>query len=1355
MHSRLRLVSAIGILTLIIIAACTSSVWESVVKQFSSGNTAAGNPIVVENQNPGTDRWKSPNFDEYVQNSVEEELAEKTYAERSAADSGSALADPGVTWTDTQKIKGYASQASINVGESINFHISSNVPFYDLVVYRVGWYGGDGARWMAEADHLAGTNYGIPAPDPVTGMVEAHWPVAYTLQTTTSWTSGIYLVWLTESGVNSNEVSYIIFVVRDDARVSDILYQVPFTTYQAYNSWGGKSLYDYNSVDDRASQVSFDRPYDHDDGSGLFFSGDYNMVRWMEKQGYDVTYTTSVDLDRNPNLMNNHKVFLSNFHDEYWSWNMFNNAQAARDQGKHLLFFDSNNIYWQIRFAPSSTGVAGRVIICYKNAATDPMSTSSTPWLTTVLWRDPPVNRPENALLGVMFQDAMGFGENYPWVVTNASHWFYEGTGLQNGDTIPLLVGYEFDRVWNNGLTPPNLEVLSHSPAPEPYGSYSNAAMYVAPSGALVFNASTNYWAYMLDGNWIWPQDARVQRMTTNLFNHVLNLSGPISTSTPTNTRTPTLTPSPGPSPTPTNTATATNTATPSNTPTASNTPTSTFTPSPTFTPSNTPTPTNTPLPGTKTFYRGINVNGAALVIDGNNWEAGTAPGFSINGTKTCNQSVTLNPATDAARAQMIRCSSSYTALNAAVTIPNGNYDVYLYFWEHDTYPDTYDICIENNTVRANYTTGSVGTWQRLGPWTVDIIDGSLNVKACGGFAELSGIEIWSNNLPPQVNPTATPVTPPISNQLPAGSTFYRAINLNGAALQIDGNAWESSAASGYTVNGYATCKQTIALNPPTDAARAEMIRCYRYGTNMSLTVAVPNGVYSVYLYNWEDNYQQTFDLSLQGQVIVTDFNSGTPGTWQRTGPWTITVVNGLISVGTCGGYANLSGIEIWSANGSGASSASLMGAPAPTATSTATDMPSPTATVTPSDTPTAAPTETPTPESSAGIVVESDTVTRTDGWTVMTQPEGASGGSYLINSSPDDTLTLGFTGTQVSIIYIQGPSFGAFTAELDGIAIQTITTNTPVYEMNVGFTLSGLGDGVHTLRILPVGGVVAIDAFIVSGVADVVPPTEEILPTVPPTLDIGTLEPMPTDTPPTEEILPTVPPTLEPTPTDVPVTPPVSDNLDTGADNWLSTSGWTWTPAAAYGGVGYGWSMTGAYSGEVLRWNTSIDLRSVPSIPGVGLSFLSRLNLVSGEAHVELSTDGGSQWLIVGVVQPSADWTLTTIDLSAFVGQVIQLQFVWQPNATASNADVSTTWWIDSLSVALYADASTPLPTVTLAPTGIVPPTPQPTWTATPLPAPTSVPPTPTPLPTETPQPTATTPPTEVPTESSPSENK
>jgi glucose/arabinose dehydrogenase len=168
----------------------------------------------------------------------------------------------------------------------------------------------------------------------------------------------------------------------------------------------------------------------------------------------------------------------------------------------------------------------------------------------------------------------------------------------------------------------------------------------------------------------------------------------------------------------------------------------------------------------------------------------------------------------------------------------------------------------------------------------------------------------WSAGI--EVN--ATPANPV------AGLSFYRAINLNGPALNIDNQPWEASAsAANFSFTGRTFTDPNVALIPPTDVNRTNMIRSSMYhslATPATITLSsMPAGSYDVYLYNWEDNGAATFSLSLQNQVVLSNFNSGPAGSWRRLGPYRVQVSAGTILVSCSGGAANLSGIEVWAVN--------------------------------------------------------------------------------------------------------------------------------------------------------------------------------------------------------------------------------------------------------------------------------------------------------------------------------------------------------------------------------------------------------------------------------------------------------
>ncbi len=454
---------------------------------------AATNPITIENANPGT---SIPNT------------------------------DPATVG----QIEGYASAQSVNAGGTIGIHVSSSLGPVDLQVYRLGWYGGAKSRKMFSVNGVAATAQPKPAPDGF-GRVEAGWPVSYNLATASNWASGIYVVGLFKAGA-AVPTGLVTFVVRNDTSASSFLYVLPMNTYEAYNGWGGKSLYGYNSGGVAAKKVSFDRPFDSGSGAGLLFEGDAYMINFLEQEGYDVAYASSSDLNDNPGLLSNHKAFLSSFHDEYWSAGMRTNLENAVSAGKHAAFFGANSVYWQMRFEPSSDGRANRTMVGYKeSAAQDPVQGATT----TGRWRDAPINRPENALLGSQYEGDFAYGQSAPWVVANASHWMYNGTGLANGDQIPKLVGYEWDRVFDNGQTPAGVVTLSNS-TPQP-GALQQATIH-QKGGALVFNASTIYWPLLL-ANANWGIDSRVQQMTRNLLNAMIDPAGPPATTLPPTTTIP------------------------------------------------------------------------------------------------------------------------------------------------------------------------------------------------------------------------------------------------------------------------------------------------------------------------------------------------------------------------------------------------------------------------------------------------------------------------------------------------------------------------------------------------------------------------------------------------------------------------------------------------------------------------------------------------------------------------------------------------------------------------------------------------------------------------------------------------
>src|SRR5437899_7739943 len=222
----------------------------------------------------------------------------------------------------------------------------------------MGWYQGLGGRLRLHTS-LTGISQTPCTPDATTGMIACSWSGTYSLTIPSDWVSGMYLGLLTNAAGYRNNT---IFVVRDD-RPAPFLYQQSVTTDQAYNNYPndgrtGKSLYAFNSYgantvsgQTRAVKVSFDRPY-ADSGTGNFVHWEINFIRWLERSGYDVTYSTDIDTHANGGELQNHKAFLSVGHDEYWSKEMFDAVEAARGVGVNLAFFGGDDVSVQVRCEP-------------------------------------------------------------------------------------------------------------------------------------------------------------------------------------------------------------------------------------------------------------------------------------------------------------------------------------------------------------------------------------------------------------------------------------------------------------------------------------------------------------------------------------------------------------------------------------------------------------------------------------------------------------------------------------------------------------------------------------------------------------------------------------------------------------------------------------------------------------------------------------------------------------------------------------------------------------------------------------------------------------------------------------------
>jgi sugar lactone lactonase YvrE len=416
-------------------------------------------------------------------------------------------------------LEGYGSRITVRPGDAVA--VAVNVAKTQPVswrVYRIGWYGGAGARLVQSGGPVTVAPQPACPRDPTTSRVECAWATAFTVPTAADALSGVYVVKLHGDAGES----YVPFVIHDD-RAATILVNVNVTSWQAYNDWDGESLYADASgtmPHGKAWEVSYDRPFANDEGAGRLFDYEADLILFLEGVGYDVSYTTAFDLSHDATQLDAAHVFLSAANDEYWTSAERTAVQAARDRGVNLAFFGADQALWRIRPQPSSTGVPERVLAGYKaDQDLDPVLAAQGPTASTGRFRDEPLARPENGLLGVMYDGWMLVRQ--PLVVSDGASWVFAGTGLTTGDSLPGAVAAEYDTRFDNGVEPPGLQTLAASPVVGAHGPprTAMATYYRAASGAEVFAIGSIGWANGLgDSRYADPRVAQITRNVLDRF---------------------------------------------------------------------------------------------------------------------------------------------------------------------------------------------------------------------------------------------------------------------------------------------------------------------------------------------------------------------------------------------------------------------------------------------------------------------------------------------------------------------------------------------------------------------------------------------------------------------------------------------------------------------------------------------------------------------------------------------------------------------------------------------------------------------------------------------------------------------
>ncbi len=418
-------------------------------------------------------------------------------------------------------IEGYAWPTSVVPGDRVDLCVSTDAPAFDVHVYREG----------VERSPVLGLNGipgGIQTTPPASSQQGCGWVPLSHVYIPWNWKSGVYTVRFSAPGAPDRWTFFVVREAVPGAR-DRILVKLPLFTWQAYNSWGGKSLYGYNSTGGTAATtISFRRPYDENEGLSRLPDAVLPFIRWAEAEGFSIAYCTDLDLHLKPSLESSYPLLVDVGHDGYWSKEMRDAVENRIDAGRNVAFLSGNTCWWQVRLSDASDQIT-----CFRNRNQDPLFGIDNSRVT-VNWYAWPVGRSENALTGVSYRNGGIVNEYgiYPesrgyggYTAYRTGSWIYAGTGMADGQVFgrsPAVVGDETDGAlftMENGVpvatgadgSPTSFEILAVSPA-----SYGHATMGLYyRGGATVFTAATIRWAQGL------ASDHTVSQITENVLNRL------------------------------------------------------------------------------------------------------------------------------------------------------------------------------------------------------------------------------------------------------------------------------------------------------------------------------------------------------------------------------------------------------------------------------------------------------------------------------------------------------------------------------------------------------------------------------------------------------------------------------------------------------------------------------------------------------------------------------------------------------------------------------------------------------------------------------------------------------------------
>ncbi|MDP4083232.1 MAG: cell wall-binding repeat-containing protein [Bacillota bacterium] len=383
---------------------------------------------------------------------------------------------------NTHTIEGYSDQISYFPGQTIQLKVHAPNLTFSINMIRYG----KEEKILKNISTISGQpqNY---FPDSY--KEGAEWDTTYQFKIPDNWQSGLYAARLFD---HANQF-FVTFVIKNKQPLKkDIAVLSSTDTWQAYNDWGGKSLYTYQVMNGKSifqNVVSFERPNPKADPNGdvgHLANGEKHILSWLESMGYHYDLMADHDLNDNPHLLDPYKVLIISTHSEYWTPQMYSNLQNYLHHGGTLLYLAGNGIYWRANLEDGKIEVN-------KN--------SGYKSLLKLKWkggRFGATSHPESSVLGVRYRST-GFAIPAPYRVINPSHWIFAHTNVKRGDLIGVkglnavsksiggASGWETDQMDKN--SPKNTILLAKGT--NTFGKGADMVYYDTPEGGGVFSVGS------------------------------------------------------------------------------------------------------------------------------------------------------------------------------------------------------------------------------------------------------------------------------------------------------------------------------------------------------------------------------------------------------------------------------------------------------------------------------------------------------------------------------------------------------------------------------------------------------------------------------------------------------------------------------------------------------------------------------------------------------------------------------------------------------------------------------------------------------------------------------------------------